>query len=255
MKCFIRKWIQNERIENPGFLPTRSWSWNVCAYRWGESSMHSVNHYNRSPPDVQNSRIEEFIAVSKVLENLDKPARTVSTSFRIAVINQYGEQNCVTVDKSVWKEEQNCVTMDKSVWKEEQNCVTMDKSVWKEGQNCVTMSISLKKYLVNVLENVINRQGKKNKRRTVSTIIEKRDKPELKKFSYIWNGESFCLTMKYLLKKFRKSQTRFSTASRKISLQSKRISKRRSGKCCIDERRESIQRRKEKKKSHQIVLL
>ena len=22
--CFIRKWIQNERIENPGYLPTRS---------------------------------------------------------------------------------------------------------------------------------------------------------------------------------------------------------------------------------------
>ena len=38
-------------------------------------------------------------------------------------------------------------------------------------------------------------------------------------------GEVFCLTMKYLLKKFRKSQTRFSRNSRKISLQSKRISK------------------------------
>ena len=65
--------------------------------------MHSVNYYTRSPPDVQDSRIEEFIAVSKVLENLDKPDKrqTVSTSFRIAVINQYGEQNCVTVDKSV----------------------------------------------------------------------------------------------------------------------------------------------------------
>ena len=77
--------------------------------------MHSVTYYTRSPPDVQDSRIEEFIAVSKVLENLDKPDKTVSTSFRIAVINQYGEQNCVTVDKSVWKEEQNCVTVDKSV--------------------------------------------------------------------------------------------------------------------------------------------
>ena len=78
--------------------------------------MHSVNYYTRSPPDVQDSRVEEIFAVSKVvLENLDKPNRTVSTSFRIAVINQYGEQNCVTVDKSVSKEEQNCVTMDKSV--------------------------------------------------------------------------------------------------------------------------------------------
>ena len=63
--------------------------------------MHSVNYYTRSPPDVQDSRIEEFIAVSKVLENLDKPDRTVSTSFRIAVINQYGEKKCVTVDKSI----------------------------------------------------------------------------------------------------------------------------------------------------------
>ena len=50
--------------------------------------------------------------------------------------------------------------------------------------------------------------------------------------------------MKYLLKKFRKSQTRVSRKSRKNSLQSKRSSKRRSGRCCIDERRESIQRRK-----------
>ena len=77
--------------------------------------MHSVNYYTRSPPDVQDSRIEELNAVSNVLENLDKPDRTVSTRFRIALINQYGEQNCVTMDKSVWKEEQNCVTMDKSV--------------------------------------------------------------------------------------------------------------------------------------------
>ena len=55
--------------------------------------MHSVQYYNRSPPDVQDSRIEEVIAVSKVLENLDKTDRrqTVSTSFGIAVINQYGE--------------------------------------------------------------------------------------------------------------------------------------------------------------------
>ena len=63
--------------------------------------MHSVNYYTRSPHDVQDSRIEEFNAVPKVLENLDKLDRVVSTSFRKAVINQYGEQNCVTVDKSV----------------------------------------------------------------------------------------------------------------------------------------------------------
>ena len=97
-------------------------------------------------------------------------------------------------------------------------------------------------YRVNVLGNVINRQA----RRTVSTFIEKRDKAESKKICYISDGEIFSLTMMYLLKKSRKSQTKSSKKYRKISLQSKRISKRRSGRCCIDERRESIQRRKEK---------
>ena len=101
-------------------------------------------------------------------------------------------------------------------------------------------------YRVNVLENVINRQGKKNKRRTVSTFIEKRDKPELEKSLIYFRWRIFFLTMMYSLKKFRKSQTRFSRKTRKISLQSKRISKRRSGRCCIDERRESMQRRKER---------
>ena len=36
-------------------------------------------------------------------------------------------------------------------------------------------------YRVNVLENVINRQGKKSKRRTVSKFIEKRDILDLEK--------------------------------------------------------------------------
>ena len=36
-------------------------------------------------------------------------------------------------------------------------------------------------YRVNVLENVINRQGKKSKRKTVSKFIEKRDKLDLEK--------------------------------------------------------------------------
>ena len=77
--------------------------------------------------------------------------------------------------------------------------------------------------------------------------VRKRDKPA---------RQEELLTMKYLLKKFRKSQTRFSRKSRKISLQSKRISKRSSGRWCIDERRESIRRRKKIfYKSHQIVLL
>ena len=46
-------------------------------------------------------------------------------------------------------------------------------------------------YLVNVLENVINRQGKKNKRRTVSTFIEKRDKPELEKIVLYFRWRNF----------------------------------------------------------------
>ena len=101
-------------------------------------------------------------------------------------------------------------------------------------------------YHVNVLENVINRQDKNNRRRTVSTFIEKGDKPELKKVLFFFgNGEKFCLPMMYLLRKFRTLQTRLSRKSTKISLQSKRISKR-SGRCCIDERGESIQRRKER---------
>ena len=78
-------------------------------------------------------------------------------------------------------------------------------------------------YRVNVLENVINRQSKKNRRRTVSTFKEKCDKPELKKILLYFKGRIFCLTMMYLLKKFRKSQTGFSRKSRKISLQSKKI--------------------------------
>ena len=93
-----------------------------------------------------------------------------------------------------------------------------------------------------------------NRRRTLSTFIEKRDKPALEKFCCTSNGESFCRTIMYLLKKFRKLQTIFSRKSRKISLQSKRISKRRSG-CCINERRDIIQRKREFYKSHQIVLL
>ena len=58
----------------------------------------------------------------------------------------------------------------------------------------------------------------------------------------------------YFLKKFRKVQIIFSRKSRKISLQSKRTSKRRSGSLCIDERREIIQRKRESYKSHQTVL-
>ena len=77
------------------------------------------------------------------------------------------------------------------------------------------------------------------------TFIEKRDKPALKNLYYTSDGEIFGLTMMYFLKKFRKVQVTFSKKSRKISLQSKRISKRRSGSLCIDERREIILRKRE----------
>ena len=79
----------------------------------------------------------------------------------------------------------------------------------------------------------------------MSTFIEKRDKPALKNIYYTSDGEICCLTMVYFLKKFRKVQMTFSRKSRTISLQSKRISKRRSGSLCIDERREIIQQKRE----------
>ena len=59
--------------------------------------------------------------------------------------------------------------------------------------------------------------------------------------------------MMYLLMKFRKSQTKFSRNSRKISLQFQRISKMESGICMIVERREIIQEKRQK--FYQIVLL
>ena len=46
-------------------------------------------------------------------------------------------------------------------------------------------------YRVSVLENVINRQGKKDKRRTVSTFIEKRDKTELEKILLCFRWRNF----------------------------------------------------------------
>ena len=66
-------------------------------------------------------------------------------------------------------------------------------SLWinqsEEGENCVTVDKSVSKmYRVNVLENVINRQ----RRRTVSTFIEKRDKPELKKIFGKFQVDKLC---------------------------------------------------------------
>ena len=134
-------------------------------------------------------------------------------------------------------------------------------SLWINQSEKKSRTVSL---WINQSENIpcqrVRKRGKRakqeNRSRTVSTFIEKCDKSSWEKFCGSSNGEIFCLTIMYLLKTFRKSQTRFSKNSRKISLQAKRISKRRSGSCCIDERRESIQRRKRDfYKLHQIVLL
>ena len=123
-------------------------------------------------------------------------------------------------------------------------------SLWINQSEEKSRTVSL---WINQSENVpCQRVRKRDKaarqeeqRRTVSTFIGKRDKLELEKILLYFRWRNFCLTMMYLLKKFRKSQTKSSRKSRKISLQSKRISKRRSGRCCFDERRESIQQRKE----------
>ena len=165
--------------------------------------------------------------MSKVLENLDKPdkhQRTVSTSFRLAVINQYREQNCVTLDKSVWKKKKNRTVsqwINQSEMKPFQRIGKRDKPVWLEKQK----------------EEPCQR-------------VRKRDKPVVKKICYIkvdcCSGEIVFRTMMYLLMKFRKSQTKLSRNSRKISLQFQRISNMESGICMIVERREIIQEKRQK---------
>ena len=98
-----------------------------------------------------------------------------------------------------------------------------------------------------MLENVINRYGKKEE---PCQRVRKRDKPVVKKICYnlidCCSGEIVCLTMMYLLMEFRKSQTKFSRNSRKISLHFQRISKMESGICIIVERREIIHEKKAK---------
>ena len=63
---------------------------------------------------------------------------------------------------------------------------------------------SEKKDRVNVLENVINRQGKKNRRRTVSTFIEKRDKPELEKILLYFIRRNFLSNNKVFVEDIQK---------------------------------------------------
>ena len=93
---------------------------------------------------------------------------------------------------------------------------------------------------------MINRQGKKSKEEPCQRLKKNVINRNWGKFCYISDGVIFCLTMMYFLKKFRKSQTKSSRKSRKISLQSKRISKRRSGRCCIDERKKAFSGEKKK---------
>ena len=89
-----------------------------------------------------------------------------------------------------------------------------------------------------------DKPAKKELKKNRVNVCRKRDKPDLYLFCYFGSGETFCLTMMYLMKKFRESQSKFSRNSRKISLQSKRISRKKSDSCCIVERRESVQRKK-----------
>ena len=61
--------------------------------------MRSVNYYTRSPPDVQDSRIEESCCVKgvrKTLINQTNIKELFQQACGLAVINQYREQNCVT---------------------------------------------------------------------------------------------------------------------------------------------------------------
>ena len=115
----------------------------------------------------------------------------------------------------------------------EQNCVTLDKSVWKKKKN-------------RTVSQWINQSEMKPFQR-----IGKRDKPVVKEICYskvaCCSGEIVFRTMMYLLMKFRKSQTKFSRNSRKISLQFQRISNMESGICMIVERREIIREKRQKK--------
>ena len=55
----------------------------------------------------------------------------------LAVINQYKEQNCVTLDKSVWKEKKNRTVsqwINQSEMKLFQRIGKRDKPVWQEEQ-------------------------------------------------------------------------------------------------------------------------
>ena len=123
----------------------------------------------------------------------------------------------------------------------------VDKSVWKEKRNR-TVSQWIYQSEVKPFRRVRKRDKpvwQEERKEEPCQRIRKRDKPLLKKICYIGidccSGVIVCLTIMYLVMKFRKSQTKFSRNSRKISLQFQRISKMESGICIIVERREIIQ--------------
>ena len=104
----------------------------------------------------------------------------------LAVINQYGEQNCVTLDKSVWKKKKNrtvSLWINQSEMKPFQRIRKRDKPVWLEEQE-----------------------------KEPCQRVRKRDKTVSEKFCYFkvdcCSGEIVFRTMVYLLMKFRKSQTK-----------------------------------------------
>ena len=123
----------------------------------------------------------------------------------------------------------------------------MDKSVWKEKRNR-TVSEWRNQSGMKPFRRVRKRDKpvwQEEQKEEPCQRVRKRDKPVVKKICYTCidccSGEIVFLTMMYLLMKFRKSPTKFSRKSRKISLQFQRISKMESGICIIVERREIIQ--------------
>ena len=78
----------------------------------------------------------------------------------------------------------------------------VDKAVWKKNR---TVSLWINQSEVVPCQRVRKRDKsakEENRRRTLSTFIKKRDKPALKNMYYTSDGEIFCPTMMYFLKKF-----------------------------------------------------
>ena len=93
----------------------------------------------------------------------------------------------------------------------------MDKSVWKKERNR-TESQWINQSEVKPFRRVRKRDKlvwQEEQKKEPCQRIRKRDKPVLKKFFLIdcCSGEIVCLTMMYLVMKFKKSQTKFSRNS------------------------------------------